>query len=82
MATYVALVIPESWFLARFGLRPTLIVGAILNSIGAIIKLASAHPELFWVTMLGQVICALGKVSFFLLRFLAPHAVYFGHNFF
>jgi len=63
MAIYVAFIVPESWFLARFGLRITLIVGAVLNAVGALIKLGSASPNLFWVSMLGQVCCAFGKVK-------------------
>ena len=62
MLVYIPLILPITWALDRFGLRTITLLGSTLNAIGALIKIASCKPNLFWVTMLAQTIAAVGQV--------------------
>ncbi|KAE8751954.1 hypothetical protein FOCC_FOCC001431, partial [Frankliniella occidentalis] len=59
------------------GLRWTLIVAAGLTSLGSWIKVGSVGRDRFWVTMVGQVVVAIGQVF---MLFLPPRlaSVWFG----
>ncbi|CAF1240167.1 unnamed protein product [Didymodactylos carnosus] len=58
MVTYIPLVFPAMWLLDRKGLKITCSIGAFLNALGAIVKCASVNPSRWWVTFVGQFICA------------------------
>ncbi|CAG10621.1 unnamed protein product, partial [Tetraodon nigroviridis] len=79
MIFYILLIVPSSWLLEKKGMRVTLISACVFNSAGAWIKVASARPDLYWVTLLGQCVCAIGQV---LILGIPPRlaAVWFGQN--
>ncbi|PIC52000.1 hypothetical protein B9Z55_002284 [Caenorhabditis nigoni] len=56
MLTYIFFFIPAAWLLDKWGLRLSVLLGALGNCIGAWIKLMSTHPDSFWVTFVGQTI--------------------------
>ncbi|XP_052391725.1 feline leukemia virus subgroup C receptor-related protein 2 isoform X1 [Carassius gibelio] len=62
MLTYIPLIFPVSWLLDKKGLRVIALVAAALNCTGTWIKVASARPDLFPVTFLGQFICSVAQV--------------------
>lgn len=62
MLTYIPFVFPVTWLLDRKGLRVVALVAAGVNCAGAWVKVASAKPHLFWVSALGQVVCAVAQV--------------------
>lgn len=62
MLAYIPLILPVTWLLDRKGLRLIAILGSSLNALGALVKIASADPSLFAVTMLGQTICSIAQV--------------------
>ncbi|XP_030649992.1 choline/ethanolamine transporter flvcr2a [Chanos chanos] len=62
MLVYVPLVFPVSLLLDKKGLRIVTLMGAGLNCMGVWAKVASIRPNLFWVTMLGQTVCAIAQV--------------------
>lgn len=62
MLTYIPLIFPVSWLLDKKGLRVIALVAAALNCAGTWIKVASARPDLFPVTFLGQFICSVAQV--------------------
>lgn len=79
MLTYVVLIIPSMWLLQKKGLRVAGLCGAILNCIGAWIKVASVRPDRFAVLMVGQTVCSIAQV--FTLSLPARiAAVWFGPN--
>ncbi|CCD63886.1 putative MFS-type transporter C09D4.1 [Caenorhabditis elegans] len=56
MLTYILFFIPAAWLLDKWGLRLSVLLGALGNCVGAWIKLLSTHPDSFWVTFVGQTI--------------------------
>ncbi|KAM9708399.1 choline/ethanolamine transporter flvcr2a isoform 3-T4 [Menidia menidia] len=62
MLTYIPFIFPATWLLDRKGLRLTALAANALNCAGTWIKVASAGPNLFWVTMLGQFMSSLAQV--------------------
>ena len=42
MATYVLFFFPVAWFLDRYGLRPTMIVGTLMNALGTSLRVIGA----------------------------------------
>uniref|UniRef100_A0A8C1MBE4 Feline leukemia virus subgroup C cellular receptor family, member 2b n=1 Tax=Cyprinus carpio TaxID=7962 RepID=A0A8C1MBE4_CYPCA len=62
MLTYIPLIFPVSWLLDKKGLRVIALVAAALNCTGTWIKVASARPDLFPVTFLGQFTCSVAQV--------------------
>ncbi|KAF1770777.1 hypothetical protein GCK72_002600 [Caenorhabditis remanei] len=56
MLTYIFFFIPAAWLLDKWGLRLSVLLGALGNCVGAWIKLMSTHPDSFWVTFVGQTI--------------------------
>ncbi|KAL4828943.1 hypothetical protein H8958_018889 [Nasalis larvatus] len=62
MLAYVPLIFPATWLLDTGGLRLTALLGSGLNCLGAWIKCGSVQQHLFWVTMLGQCLCAVAQV--------------------
>ncbi|KAI6178700.1 MFS domain-containing protein [Aphelenchoides besseyi] len=77
MLTYTILVFPGSWFLDKYGLRTSLLIGAFGNCFGAWLKLLSTHPDKFWLTFMAQTI--VGSSQVFILG-IPPRlaAVWFG----
>ncbi|KAI6182417.1 MFS domain-containing protein [Aphelenchoides bicaudatus] len=77
MLTYTILIFPGSWFLDRYGLRVSLLIGAFGNCFGAWLKLLSTHPDKFWLTFLAQTV--VGSSQVFILG-IPPRlaAVWFG----
>lgn len=62
MLTYIPFIFPVTWLLDKKGLRITALVANALNCAGTWIKVASAKPDLFAVTMLGQFTSSLAQV--------------------
>lgn len=62
MLAYIPLVFPATWLLDKYGLRLTALLGACGNCLGAWIKCASAAPDRFWVTFLGQSIVGTSQI--------------------
>lgn len=62
MLTYIAFVFPVTWLLDRKGLRVVALLATGVNCAGAWIKVASAKPHLFWVSVLGQGTCSIAQV--------------------
>ncbi|KAM6912392.1 choline/ethanolamine transporter flvcr2a isoform 3-T3 [Xenentodon cancila] len=54
MLAYIPFIFPATWILDKKGLRFSALLANALNCAGTWIKVASARPNLFWVTMLGQ----------------------------
>ncbi|XP_029316049.1 choline/ethanolamine transporter flvcr2a isoform X3 [Cottoperca gobio] len=79
MLTYIPFIFPVTWLLDKKGLRVTALLATALNCAGTWIKVASAKPDLFWVTMLGQFASSLAQV--FILGMPSRLAsVWFGAN--
>ena len=53
MAVYIPFVFLSSWVIGRFELRTAMLIGALLNAIGALVRYLGANN--FIVLMLGQV---------------------------
>lgn len=62
MLTYIPFILPVTWLLDKKGLRVIALAATAINCIGTWIKVASVRPNLFWVTMLGQIACSLSQV--------------------
>uniref|UniRef100_A0AC35U9K2 MFS domain-containing protein n=1 Tax=Rhabditophanes sp. KR3021 TaxID=114890 RepID=A0AC35U9K2_9BILA len=62
MITYIILIFPGSWFLDKYGLKTSIVIGASGNALGAILKIWSANPDSFWLTFLGQTISGSSQV--------------------
>lgn len=62
LVVYIVSAVPAMLYLDRMGIRQNLILGALLTTIGSVIKCFSLNYELFSVVMTGQVFCALGGV--------------------
>ncbi|XP_030578104.1 choline/ethanolamine transporter flvcr2b isoform X3 [Archocentrus centrarchus] len=62
MLTYIPLVFPVTWLLDKKGLRVIALVATALNCAGTWIKVASARPDLFAVTFLGQFCSSFAQV--------------------
>lgn len=62
MLTYIPFIFPVTWLLDKKGLRLTALVANALNCAGTWIKVASAKPDLFGVTMVGQFASSLAQV--------------------
>ncbi|XP_028251269.1 choline/ethanolamine transporter flvcr2a isoform X2 [Parambassis ranga] len=79
MLIYIPFIFPVTWLLDKKGLRTTALVANALNCAGTWIKVASARPHLFWVTMLGQCVTSIAQV--FILGMPARLAsVWFGRD--
>ncbi|XP_078492825.1 putative MFS-type transporter C09D4.1 [Ciona intestinalis] len=79
MLAYIPFMFVATWILDKWGMRKTLLLGAILNGVGAIIKIGSVSPNLFVVSFVGQTISAISEG--FLLEIPPKIAsVYFGPN--
>lgn len=62
MLAYIPLIFPVAWLLDTRGLRVIALIGSGLNCLGAWIKTGSARPDLFGVTLFGQLVCAVAQV--------------------
>lgn len=62
MLAYIPLIFPVAWLLDTRGLRIIALIGSGLNCLGAWIKTGSARPDLYGVTLFGQLICATAQV--------------------
>ncbi|XP_028295813.1 choline/ethanolamine transporter flvcr2b isoform X2 [Gouania willdenowi] len=62
MLTYIPFIFPVTWLLDKKGLRVIALVATGLNCAGTWIKVASAQPNLFPVTFLGQFCCSFAQV--------------------
>ena len=61
MIVYIPGVAISAGVTERFGLRTTVLIGAALNFIGAGVRAIGSQPSLYWVTLVGQTICAFGQ---------------------
>lgn len=79
MLAYIIFILPGTWLLEKRGLRVGILLASLLNCAGAWVKVPSARPDLYWVTLLGQCLSSAGQV--FILG-LPPKlaAVWFGQN--
>nr|XP_020472946.1 feline leukemia virus subgroup C receptor-related protein 2-like [Monopterus albus] len=62
MLTYIPFIFPVTWLLDKKGLRIVALVATGLNCAGTWIKVASARPDLFPVTFLGQFFSSFAQV--------------------
>ncbi|KAI2809303.1 hypothetical protein BLOT_000451 [Blomia tropicalis] len=62
MACYIIGIIPATWLLDNYGLRPCLIIASLGNAAGSWIKCLSVNPSLFWVSMIGQTVVAASQL--------------------
>lgn len=62
MLAYIPFIFPATWILDKKGLRFAALLANALNCAGTWIKVASARPDLFWVTMLGQGASSLAQI--------------------
>ncbi|XP_043819343.1 feline leukemia virus subgroup C receptor-related protein 1 isoform X1 [Dromiciops gliroides] len=62
MLAYVPFIFPATWLLDKGGLRLTALLGSGFNALGAWVKCGSVARDLYWVTMLGQCLCAVAQV--------------------
>ncbi|XP_053553105.1 feline leukemia virus subgroup C receptor-related protein 2 [Bombina bombina] len=62
MLAYIPLLFPVAWLLDLRGLRIIALIGSGLNCLGAWIKTGSARPDLYGVTLFGQLVCATAQV--------------------
>ena len=76
---FVAFIIPASYLLDKYGLKITIIVGAILNAFGSCLRAMGANRDGFTLVFLGTTLAALGQC--FVLSIPAQVAsVWFGEN--
>nr|XP_033338352.1 feline leukemia virus subgroup C receptor-related protein 2 isoform X1 [Megalopta genalis] len=61
MITYIPFIFPASYLLDKFGLRFAALFGAIMNCVGAWIKVFSVNQDLFWLTFIGQTVVAVSQ---------------------
>uniref|UniRef100_A0A8D9A8M8 Choline/ethanolamine transporter FLVCR1 n=1 Tax=Cacopsylla melanoneura TaxID=428564 RepID=A0A8D9A8M8_9HEMI len=79
MLVYIPLIFPGSWFLDKYGIRKSVLIGATFTCLGAWIKILSLSPDRFWVTFLGQTIVACSQI--FILNIPAQlAATWFGRS--
>ena len=73
------LLAPSSYFLNRFGLRLTVIIGEMVNALGSCTRLLGSGTNGFVLVFVGSCFCGLSHAS---LLFLPPHiaAVWFGEH--
>ncbi|CDS43539.1 feline leukemia virus subgroup C [Echinococcus multilocularis] len=72
MLVYIPMIFPATWLLNHYGLRVSILIGAMLNMLGAWIKCLSmelsqpisspASNASFPLLMVAQLVCALGQV--------------------
>ncbi|XP_048236654.1 feline leukemia virus subgroup C receptor-related protein 2-like isoform X2 [Haliotis rufescens] len=62
MLVYLPTIVPAMMLLNNKGLRVNNIVGSLLNTMGAWLKVGALGPERFPVLMTGQVLCAMAEV--------------------
>lgn len=79
MVAYVIFIFPGTWLLEKRGLRVGLLLASMLNCAGAWVKVPSARPDLYWVTLLGQCLSAVAQV-FIMGSPPKLAAVWFGQN--
>ncbi|XP_063221494.1 heme transporter FLVCR2-like [Bacillus rossius redtenbacheri] len=77
MIIYFVLICPVSWMLDKWGLRVVVIVGMVLTSAGAWVKVAAVSPDLFYVAFIGQALVGVGN-AFILSLPSRLAAVWFG----
>ncbi|XP_046627484.1 uncharacterized MFS-type transporter C09D4.1-like [Neodiprion virginianus] len=61
MVSYMLLLFPTSYLINRIGLRWTVVIGATVACLGAWIKVFSAAPDRFAVTLMGQCVVAVSQ---------------------
>ena len=61
MLCYIPLVFPAMFLLDKKGLKMSCVLGALLTTVGSLIKCAAVRSDLFAVAMLGQTICAIAQ---------------------
>ncbi|XP_062406213.1 heme transporter FLVCR2-like isoform X4 [Sardina pilchardus] len=62
MLTYIPFIFPVTWLLDKKGLRVIALIATAMNCVGTWIKVASARPDLFAVTFLGQFCSSFAQV--------------------
>lgn len=62
MIVYIPLIFPAAWLLERKGLRSVVLLGSAGTALGAWIKCGSVSPDRFYVTMIGQTVCAISQI--------------------
>ncbi|XP_046751539.1 uncharacterized MFS-type transporter C09D4.1-like [Diprion similis] len=61
MVSYMLLLVPTSYLINRVGLRWTVLIGATVTCLGSWIKVFSAAPDRFAVTLMGQCVVAVSQ---------------------
>lgn len=77
MLMYVPFIVPASWMLDAKGLRTTVLLAGVFNCAAAWIKVFSAGPDRFAITMVGQTVAAITQ-AFVLAVPARLAAVWFG----
>jgi len=62
MVAYIPLIFPGAWIMDKYGLRVTVIIGAVGTCIGGWIKVMGVSPDRFYVALIGQSIIAVSQV--------------------
>ena len=62
MLCYIPLVFPAMFLLDRKGLKLSCMLGALLTTVGSIIKCFAVRSDLFAIAMIGQTVCAVAQV--------------------
>lgn len=62
MLTYIPFIFPVTWLLDKKGLRIVALIATAMNCVGTWVKVASARPDLFAVTFLGQFCSSFAQV--------------------
>ena len=70
---------PSSYFLNRFGLRCTMVIGGMLNALGSCLRLVGSGRNGYAYLLVGSTLCSIGQCFLF---FLPPHiaAEWFGDS--
>ncbi|KAL6256394.1 hypothetical protein P5V15_012507 [Pogonomyrmex californicus] len=79
MITYIPLILPASYLLDKFGLRCTVICGALGTCLGSWVKVLSIASDRFWVTFIGQTMVAISQICILSIPARLA-AVWFGDN--
>uniref|UniRef100_A0A8C9V0Q3 FLVCR choline and putative heme transporter 2 n=1 Tax=Scleropages formosus TaxID=113540 RepID=A0A8C9V0Q3_SCLFO len=62
MLTYIPFIFPVTWLLDKKGLRVIALLATALNCVGTWVKVAGVRPDLFAVSVFGQLTCSFAQV--------------------
>ncbi|XP_026287461.1 feline leukemia virus subgroup C receptor-related protein 1 [Frankliniella occidentalis] len=62
--TAMVLVIPAAFVLDKYGLRPSMLVGAVLNAAGLWLRVVGVWPDCFWAVLAGHALVSVATNFF------------------